>query len=40
MSINIKEKIESNKVTLGDFNPPPQLHQWTDHPDRKSIRKH
>ena len=31
---NAKEEINSNTITLGD------LHQWTDHPHRKLIRKH
>ena len=34
----IKEEIDSNTIIVGDFNTP--LYQWTDHPDRKSIRKH
>ena len=33
----IKEEINSNTIKVGDFNT--SLHQWTDHPDRKSIRK-
>ena len=34
----IKEEIESNTIIVGDFITP-RLHQWTDHPDRKLIRK-
>ena len=34
----IKGQIYSNTIIVGDFNT--HLHQWTDHPDRKSIRKH
>ena len=34
----IKEEIDSNTIIVGDFNT--SLHQWTDHPDRKLIRKH
>ena len=33
----IKEEIDSNTVIVGDLN---TSHQWTDHPDRKLIRKH
>ena len=33
----IKEEIDGNTVTVRDFN---TSHQWTDHPDRKLIRKH
>ena len=33
----IKWEINSNTIIGGDFNT--SLHQWTDHPDRKSIRK-
>ena len=50
MLTTIKEEIDSNTIILGDlntyiiilgdFNTYPHLHQWTDHPDRKSIRKH
>ena len=32
----IKGEID-NTIIVGDFNTP--LHQWTDHPDRKSIRQ-
>ena len=34
----IKEEIDSNTIIVGDFNT--QLSQWTDHPNRKLIRKH
>ena len=34
----IKEEINSNTTIVGDINT--SLHQWTDHPDRKLIRKH
>ena len=33
----IKEEIDSNTIIVGDFN---TSCQWTDHPDRKLIRKH
>ena len=33
----IKEEIDSNKIIVGDFN---TSHRWTDHSDRKLIRKH
>ena len=33
----IKGEIDCSTIIVGDFNTP---HQWTDHPDRKSIRKH
>ena len=33
----MKEEINSNTIIERDFNTP--LHQWTDHPDRKLIRK-
>lgn len=36
--IDLKEKIDSNTVTVGDFNT--LLHQWINHLDRKSVRKH
>ena len=32
-----KREINSNRIIVGDFN---TLHQGTDHPYRKSIRKH
>ena len=35
---DIKGEIESNTVIVGDFTP--HSHQWTDHPNRKLIRKH
>ena len=31
-------EINNNTVIVGNINTPPQ--QWTDHPDRKSARKH
>ena len=34
----IKGEIDSNTIILGDFNMP--SHQWTDHQNRKVIRKH
>ena len=34
----IKEEINSNTIIVGDFSI--SLHEWTDHPDRKLIRKH
>ena len=36
----IKEEIDSNTIIVGDFILTPHLHQWTDHPNRKLIRKH
>ena len=33
----IKEEIDSNTIIVGDFNA--SLHQWTDHTNRKLIRK-
>ena len=33
----IKGETDSNTIIVGDFNTP--LTPWTDHPDRKSIRK-
>ena len=33
-----KREIESNKIIAEDFNT--TLHQWTNHPDTKSIQKH
>ena len=33
----IKGEIDCSTIIVGDFNTP---HQWTDDPDRKSIRKH
>ena len=35
--IYIKGEIDSNTIIVGDFNTP---HQWTDHQNRKLIRKH
>ena len=32
-----KEEIDGNTIIVGDFN---TSHQWTDHPNRKLIRKH
>ena len=34
---DIKGEIDSNTIIVGDFNTP---HQWTDHQNRKLIRKH
>lgn len=34
---NIKELISNNTIRVGDFTS--QLHQWTDHSNRKSTRK-
>ena len=34
----IKEEINSNTIIGGTLTP--HLHQWTDHPNRKLIRKH
>ena len=34
----IKEEIDSSTIIVGDLTP--HLHKWTDHPDRKSKRKH
>ena len=34
----LKEEINSNTIIEGGFNT--SLHQWTDHPNRKLIRKH
>ena len=36
--ILIKVEIDSNTIIVGDLMP--HLHQWIDHPDRKSIKKH
>ena len=38
MLTSIKGEIKTNTIIPGDFNT--HLHQWTDHPDRKLIRKH
>ena len=35
---DIKGKIDSNTMIVGDFNT--HSHQWTDHHNRKLIRKH
>ena len=35
---DIKGEIDSNIKTVGDFNS--HSHQWTDHQNRKLIRKH
>ena len=35
--IAVKEEIDSKTIIVGNFN---TSHQWTDHPDRKLIRKH
>ena len=35
---DIKGEIDSNTITVGDFNTP--LTPWTDHQNRKLIRKH
>ena len=35
---DIKGEIDSNTITVGDFKTPP--HEWTDHQNRKLIRKH
>ena len=35
---DIKGEIDSNTILVGDFNTP--LTQWTDHQNRKLIRKH
>ena len=34
----IKEEINSKTIIVGDLTP--HLHQWTDHPNKKLIRKH
>ena len=34
----IKGEIDSSTIIEGTLTP--HLHQWTDHPDRKLIRKH
>ena len=36
---NIKVETDSNTVIVKDYNIP-LVNQWTDHPDRKSRRKH
>ena len=35
---DMKGEIDSNTITVGDFKTPP--HEWTDHQNRKLIRKH
>ena len=35
---DIKGETDSNTTMVGDFNTPP--HQWTDHQNRKLMRKH
>ena len=35
---DIKGEIDRNAIIVGDFNTP--SHQWTDHQNRKLIRKH
>ena len=37
MLTTMKEEIKSNTIIVGTLTP--HLHQWTDHPDRKLIRK-
>ena len=34
----LKGEIDNNTIMVGDLTP--HLQQWTDQPDRKSIRKH
>ena len=34
----VKGEIDSNTIIVGGFNTP--LRHWTNHPDRKSVRKH
>ena len=36
---DIKGEIDSNTIIVGDFNTP-HSHQWTDHQNRKLIKKH
>ena len=36
---DIKGEIDGNTIILGDFLTP-HLHQWTDHQNRKLIKKH
>ena len=38
MLTTIKGEINSNTIIIGILTP--HLHQWTDHPNRKLIRKH
>ena len=35
---DIKEEIDSNTIIAGDLTP--HSHQWTDHQNRKLMRKH
>ena len=35
---NIKRETDSNTIIIGDLTP--HSHQWTDHQNRKLIRKH
>ena len=35
---DLKGEIDRNTIKVEDLTP--QLHQWLDHPDRESIRKH
>ena len=35
---DMKGEIDSNTITVGDFKTPP--HEWTDHQNRKLIRKY
>ena len=34
----IKEEMDSNTIIVGTLTP--HIHQWTDHPNRKLVRKH
>ena len=36
---DLKREIDSNAIIVGDINTP-HAHQWTDHQNRKLIRKH
>ena len=36
---DIKGDVDSNTIIVGDFNTP-HSHQWTDHQNRKLIKKH
>ena len=38
MLTDIKGEIDSNRMIVGDFDT--HLHQWTDHQNRKLIKKH
>ena len=35
---DLKGEIDSNTITVGDFNT--NSHQWTEHQNRKLMRKH